>query len=36
MRERGPKWRKLADEALESINAGVRERFLAVVSPPTG
>src|SRR3954451_23547914 len=36
MRERGPKWRKLADEALESIDAGVRERFLAVVSPPTG
>jgi hypothetical protein len=35
MRERGPKWRKLADEALESIDAAVRERLVAVVSPPT-
>jgi hypothetical protein len=36
MRERGPKWRRLADEALESVDAGVRERFLAVVGRPTG
>ena len=36
MRERGPKWRKLADEALESIDAGIRERFVALDGRPRG
>lgn len=36
-RERGPKWRRLMDEALENVGAETRERLAAVVDrAPTG
>lgn len=37
LRERGPKWRRLVDEALEEVSAETRQRLAAVVDrAPTG